>query len=120
MPRSSIYPYSSILADMELKDRFLAIVDDIRARTAISQSELERRCGMSAVISNVRSGKVSPSLDTIVRLLSLYHEYSPDYLLFGEGEMMRGGGELARLRKENKLLMSLNLRLQERLQDEDR
>lgn len=105
---------------MNVRERFLAIVDDIQGRTSMSQSELERRCGMSSVISNVRSGKVEPSVSTIVRLLMTFTEYSPDWLLLGRGDKLRTGGEVERLRQQNERLIRLNLKLQERLSNEDK
>lgn len=100
--------------------RFLAIVDDIQRRTSMSQSELERRCGMSAIVSNIRSGKVEPSVSTLVKLLTTFDTYSPDWLLLERGDMHRGGGEVARLREQNEMLIRLNLKLQERLSNEDK
>lgn len=105
---------------MTVSERFLAIVDDVQGRTAMSQSELERRCKMSAVISNIRSGKVEPSVSSLTKLLTTFPDYSADWVLLGRGDMLRSGGEVAKLKEMNEKLIKLNLRLQERLNDEDR
>lgn len=102
---------------MEITDRFLAIIDDIHAKMAMSQSEIERRSGMSSVISNVRSGKVDPSLLTVCKLLKAFPDYSAEWILLGTGSMLKSGGEMAILKKQNEQLMRLNIVLQERLRN---
>lgn len=100
---------------MELSERFLAVIDDIRKRTEMSQSQIERRCGMSSVISNVRNGKVEPSLPTITRLLLAFPDYSAEWMLTGRDAMLKMQGELGRVKRENESLLRLNVALQKKL-----
>lgn len=99
----------------EINARFLAIIDDIHSVRGMSQSEIERRCGMSSVISNVRKGSVAPSLVTVCKLLKVFPDYSSDWLLLGTGNMLRSQGEIADLKRENDKLIRLNIILQEKL-----
>lgn len=50
-----------------------------------------------ATVSHILSGRNNPSLDVMLKIISCYREVAVDWLLFGEGEMLK------RLASENKL-----------------
>lgn len=44
-----------------------------------------------AIISHVLNGRNNPSLDLISKILEAFPNINPDWLLFGKGQMYRGG-----------------------------
>ncbi|MCK9480968.1 MAG: helix-turn-helix domain-containing protein [Bacteroidia bacterium] len=47
----------------------------------------------AATLSHISSGRNNPSLDLVIKLLTLFPNVSPDWLLFGAGDKERGGIE---------------------------
>ncbi|GAB3531410.1 helix-turn-helix transcriptional regulator [Pontibacter brevis] len=42
-----------------------------------------------AVVSHILSGRNKPSLDVVMKIISCYREVAVNWLLFGEGEMLK-------------------------------
>lgn len=99
----------------EVSERLLVVIDDVLRRYGMSQSEFERRCALSAVVSNIRNGKVMPSTITVCKILKTFSAYSADWVLFGTGQMLRSEGVEVAQRKEIDRLLKINALLQERL-----
>lgn len=54
----------------------------------ITQKEFAQQIGVSpASLSHITSGRNRPSLEIVTKILSKYHQISPDWLLFGRGDM---------------------------------
>ncbi|MFD2999179.1 helix-turn-helix transcriptional regulator [Pontibacter toksunensis] len=56
-----------------------------------------------ATVSHILSGRNKPSLDVMLKIISCYREVAVDWLLFGEGEMLK---RLASAAKPEKAVVS--------------
>lgn len=70
---------------MTIKDRILSYLK----KQGISREEFYKETGLSA--SNFKGAALNSELggEKIVRILSIYKQISPDWLLLGEGSMLR-------------------------------
>jgi len=58
--------------------------------TGLSRIEFANKVGISnAVMSHINSGRNKASTDLIITILKNFEDISPDWLLFGHGEMLR-------------------------------
>jgi hypothetical protein len=56
----------------------------------LSRIEFANKVGISnAVMSHINSGRNKASTDLIITILKNFEDISPDWLLFGHGEMLR-------------------------------
>lgn len=46
-------------------------------------------------ISHILSGRNKPSFDLVVKILNVFPDVNPDWLLLGKGEMTRGSGSVS-------------------------
>lgn len=68
----------------ELNKRVLQIMDF----TGVSKSQFAAALGISLpVLTHIASGRNKPSLDMVIRILQVYKNISPNWLLFGEGNL---------------------------------
>lgn len=59
-----------------------------------SSSQFAEEIGVQpSGISHIISGRNNPSLDFIIKMLTRYPNLSPDWLLFGKGNMYKGSGK---------------------------
>jgi transcriptional regulator with XRE-family HTH domain len=67
-----------------------------REYKGITLAEMARITGVSKSTINTveQSGSSNPSYDTITKVLGSFPDLSPDWLLLGNGPMLRGGREL--------------------------
>lgn len=54
-----------------------------------------------ATVSHILSGRNNPSLDVMLKIISRYREVAVDWLLFGEGEMLKSLASDNKVRKES-------------------
>jgi transcriptional regulator with XRE-family HTH domain len=69
-----------------MKDR---IIQFLRSENKTSAQFAEEIGVQPSSISHIISGRNNPSLDFVMKLLAKYPSLSPDWLLFGNGDMMR-------------------------------
>jgi len=73
---------------IDINDRFIKAMEHL-GHTGYSFS---KKLGTSeAVISNIRKKKNPPNIILVQKLLNMYLDINPDWLLHGRGEMMRNG-----------------------------
>lgn len=71
---------------MEIKDR---IIEFLKTEN-ISSANFAQEIGVQpSGISHIFSGRNKPSLDFIVKMLNRYPTLSPEWLLFGKGNMLK-------------------------------
>lgn len=86
---------------------------EMRVMQVFSQSKLKKQdfasvLGVSgAVISHIQSGRNKASLEIVSGLLKHFPDISPDWLLFGQGNMHRAAAvdELKKWKKEMEVLL---------------
>jgi len=72
-----------------LEKRILEVLNESK----LNKQDFAARLGISnSTLSHVQSGRNKASLDIVVRLLESFPDISPDWLLFGTGEMKRKEG----------------------------
>lgn len=95
--------------DLEaLNGRFIQAMESL----GHSGYSLSKELGTSeAVISNIRTLKNPPNIQLVRAMLNKYLELDPEWLLFGRGEMRRGGGAPIRGKQEEGTLTAIEKRL---------
>ncbi|MGD1842334.1 MAG: helix-turn-helix transcriptional regulator [Thermonemataceae bacterium] len=75
---------------MSLNDKVKALLihKDLQPSKLADMLEVPR-----STISHILSGRNKPSLDLVRKILELFPELNPDWLLFDDTEMLRGDGE---------------------------
>lgn len=72
-----------------MKERIL----EIMRHFGISQAQLAEQIDVPpSLVSHIVHGRNRPSLDVAVKILAIYKEVSPDWLLLGDGAMLRAHG----------------------------
>lgn len=87
---------------MEFKERFAKVLQVM----GTNASRLSREVGgTTSKYYKLLKGESEPNLETIVSLLKRYPEISADWLLVGEGEMLKkDASDVSKLKKENERL----------------
>lgn len=106
-------------------------IEELQGISKLDKKSFAERLGISAAtLSHLSSGRNNPSLDLIISILENFNELSPDWLLFGRGEMYRvqkdGEGKQAETASEEKesrikllkMLMTEHYRTEMNLLDE--
>jgi transcriptional regulator with XRE-family HTH domain len=88
---------------------------EVMAHLKLSKVDFAQKLGISsAVLSHISSGRNKPGLDLIVGILTHYNQVSADWLLLGNGVMIRDNSDrevvdqLLKLIDEVKLLNEMN------------
>ena len=64
----------------------------IRQKEQMNASELAKKLGVEAsAISHIKSGRNKPSFDFVVKILSIFPDINPDWLLLDSDEVYRRG-----------------------------
>lgn len=80
----------------------------------ITSYRLSKEIGTSeAVISNARSGRNKPSYDLISKILNKYKVISAEWLLLGEGDMLKNGGDSSNTPSFNEPLNNYSIPLKD-------
>ena len=67
-------------------------IGKIMAMKEMNSTEFAAVTGIkTATLSHIFSGRTFPSTEVITKILKKFSEISPDWLLFGRGEMLRSG-----------------------------
>lgn len=70
-------------------------------RSGLSRTDFAAKLGISnAVLSHIASGRNKASLDLVIAILTQFPDISPDWLLFGKGEMKKGEKNLDEFRSK--------------------
>lgn len=95
----------------ELSARILEIMGYLK----LTKAEFAQKLGISsAVLSHISSGRNKPGLDIVLAILTQYSQVSADWLLLGNGAMIRenenreGLDQMLKLIDEVKLLNDMN------------
>ena len=73
-----------------MKNRILKLMDFLD----ISQTQFAEQIGVKRpIISHIVADRNNVSLDVVMKILSVYNQISPDWLIFGVGPMLRQGAE---------------------------
>lgn len=79
------------------------------AKSGLSRTEFAERLNISnAVLSHISSGRNKASTELIIGILTQFPDISPDWLLFGKGEMNRDDGQSTWNQLKKDLLKELN------------
>lgn len=82
----------------------------------ITSSQLAEKIGIQpSGMSHILNGRNNPSLDFVKKVLVAYPEISPDWMLFGNGEMLRSA-ETAKIPENKEVNVSLDSQLSENKQ----
>ena len=87
----------------------------VQESQGLTRQDFAARLGISAgVLSHISSGRNNPGLDLITSLLQTFREVNPEWLLFGNGDMLRSAEprneriELIKAILELKLMNEMN------------
>ena len=65
-------------------------IEEIMREAKVTSSQFAKIIGVKqASLSHILTGRNNPSLDVITKILAQYVQISPDWLLFGKGDMKR-------------------------------
>lgn len=91
---------------MDLNTRFLLVMKHL----GYNKGDFAHKLNVSqAVISHISSGRNKPGTDLLLSLLSQFGEISADWLLLGNGEMLRQKEVLAEVENLLKLIDEIKL-----------
>jgi transcriptional regulator with XRE-family HTH domain len=79
------------MEENEIKER---IITFLKAENKTSAGFAQEIGVQPSGVSHIISGRNKPSLDFILKMLSRYNAVSPEWLLFGRGEMYRKEGTM--------------------------
>lgn len=77
-----------------MESTFANRVKEFRQLKRLSQEELAEQCGLAqSNVAQMERG-TEPKRDNVAKLIAGFPDLSPDWLLLGDGPMLRGGREL--------------------------
>lgn len=87
------------------KDRIIELME----HENLSYSKFAEAIGIQRpAMSHIISGRNNPSLEVMKKILETFRYVSPDWLIFGEGDMMRDAPKATTLQKERDLFSNLD------------
>jgi len=73
-----------------MKARIAELIEHL----GFSQAQFADQIGVKrSIINHIFTGRNNPSLEVVMKILATYKQLSPDWLIYGEGPMMRTRGE---------------------------
>ena len=91
---------------MNLNDRFLAVMRHFN----LTNRDFASKLGVSqGVVSHISSGRNGPGADLLVQLLTVFPEIDPEWLILGNGQMLKRN--IHALNKDNLIKVIQEIRL---------
>lgn len=99
-----------------MKERIIKVME----HEGMGQAQFSAAIGIQrAAMSHIISGRNNPSLDVMLKILHRFPYISPDWLLFGKGEMLRTGMEEGDLFRQSPSSTPPEIRLIEEPKEEN-
>ena len=87
-------------------------VKAVRQAKSLNQTEFSNLIGVAkSTLSEIESGKTKPSTDVLIGISNNFSDINSDWLLTGEGEMLKGGGANENFSEEDLRILRMLKRL---------